>query len=50
MRLVIVGSEKLKEDIQKLYAEKFGMRILEDYGATETSPVLSMNTPPCSRF
>ena len=38
MRLVIAGAEKLKEDIQKLYAEKFGIRILEDYGAIETSP------------
>ena len=28
-----------------MWFEKFGIRILEGYGATETSPALAVNTP-----
>ncbi len=45
MKYAIVGGEKLKAQTADLWFHKFGVRILEGYGATETSPVIALNTP-----
>lgn len=45
VRLAVVGAEKLKEETIRKYYDQFGLRIMEGYGATETSPVLAVNTP-----
>jgi acyl-[acyl-carrier-protein]-phospholipid O-acyltransferase/long-chain-fatty-acid--[acyl-carrier-protein] ligase len=45
VRYVFAGAEKLKEETRSAYAEKYGVRIFESYGATETSPGLTTNTP-----
>ncbi len=45
VRLAVVGAEKLKEETIHKYYDQFGLRIMEGYGATETAPVMAVNTP-----
>jgi len=49
LRLVLAGAEAVKEKTRNLYLSRFGVRILEGYGVTETSPVLAMNTPMANK-
>src|SRR3954468_22401254 len=45
VRYVFAGAERVKADTRRIWFEKFGIRILEGYGTTETSPALAVNTP-----
>tara|TARA_B100000945_G_scaffold298637_2_gene278615 strand:+ start:4911 stop:8783 length:3873 start_codon:yes stop_codon:yes gene_type:complete len=43
--IVITGAEKLPGDVADQFEEKYGVRPVEGYGATETSPLVSVNVP-----
>ncbi|WP_407155688.1 acyl-[ACP]--phospholipid O-acyltransferase [Bradyrhizobium sp. STM 3557] len=49
LRLVIAGAEPVKDRTRQVYMERYGIRVLEGYGVTETAPVLAMNTPMANR-
>lgn len=45
LRYIFAGAERVRDETRKAYADKFGLRILEGYGATEAGPVIAVNTP-----
>ena len=48
LEIVVAGAEKLPVDLCDAFEEKFGVRPVEGYGATELSPLVSVNVP-CKR-
>ena len=47
--LCIAGAERLTETTEREFTERFGHAILPGYGATELSPVVSLNKPESNR-
>ena len=50
LRYLFAAAEKVQTATANTWAQKFGIRILEGYGATECSPCLSVNTPLTPRY
>src|SRR5262249_48708306 len=48
LRYAVTGAEKLREAVAREFKEKYGLDLLEGYGATEMSPVISVNVPDVS--
>lgn len=48
VRYVFAGAEKVKPETMRYWSETFGVKIFEGYGATEASPVISLNCPLAS--
>jgi acyl-[acyl-carrier-protein]-phospholipid O-acyltransferase/long-chain-fatty-acid--[acyl-carrier-protein] ligase len=45
IRYAIGGAEKIKDETRKAWFNKFGVRIIEGYGATEAAPLIAFNNP-----
>ncbi|MBN1515366.1 MFS transporter [Candidatus Sumerlaeota bacterium] len=45
LRMAVVGAEKLKQTLADAFRDKFGVDLLEGYGATEMAPVIAVNIP-----
>lgn len=46
VEVVVVGAEKMPLELFDIFEKQFGVRPIEGYGATETSPVACVNLPP----
>lgn len=46
LEVVVTGAERLPAQVADAFEEKFGLRPVEGYGTTETSPLISANIPP----
>jgi acyl-[acyl-carrier-protein]-phospholipid O-acyltransferase/long-chain-fatty-acid--[acyl-carrier-protein] ligase len=49
VRLVVSGADKCPDSLRKEFQDLHGITLYEGYGATETSPVISTNTPEHNR-
>lgn len=45
IELLVTGAEKLPMDLADAFEARFGIPVLQGYGLTETSPVVSVNLP-----
>jgi long-chain acyl-CoA synthetase len=49
LRIAVSGGEPLPDAVRTAFQERFGVTLLEGYGLTETSPVISVCTPDANK-
>jgi acyl-[acyl-carrier-protein]-phospholipid O-acyltransferase/long-chain-fatty-acid--[acyl-carrier-protein] ligase len=49
LRIMVAGADKCPDALREGYMKKHGVTLLEGYGATETSPVISVNSHEFNR-
>lgn len=45
LRYAVVGAERLRPEVEVHWLKKFKLQIMQGYGATETSPIMCLDTP-----
>jgi len=48
--VAVAGAEKLPKELCDAFEQKFGVRPVEGYGATELSPLVAVNIPPSRKL
>jgi acyl-[acyl-carrier-protein]-phospholipid O-acyltransferase/long-chain-fatty-acid--[acyl-carrier-protein] ligase len=49
VKLMVCGAERVKEETRETYLRRFGVVVVEGYGATEAAPVVAVNAPETNR-
>ena len=49
LRLIVAGADKVPDWLRAAFQEQHGAELLEGYGTTETSPVISVNSPGANK-